>query len=813
MNELFLKLVNMSITAGWIAVAILLLRPLLQKCKFPKWITCLLWALVGIRLVLPVSFESIFSLIPSAQTLPGEILTGNSFDIQTGFDQVDNSINDYLGSHYYEGVTVPADTGVNLIGILSVIWVCGMAAMLVYTVLSYLRLYRRVRVSVQLRDNIYACDHIDTPFILGVFRPKIYLPSGMQQADTVHVIAHELAHLKRHDHIIKPLGFLLLTVYWFNPVLWIAYLFLCRDIELACDEKVIAGMASADKKAYSEALLSCSMQNTLPRHLIAACPLAFGEVGVKKRIQSVLNHKKPAFWVMIAAVILCAVLSVCFLTNPPGMGIDDIEPLGNNIFKNISRVTVIVEEHRHVSDNEPKNRYIIRKLKKVRLEQADESRDESRNRDIQVKLLPGDTTIYLNADCTELWLDDGVKPSFTYRVKNPEVLTKNGMFYEYEPKGIGDTATTVPDFDIEDRDWKMICILNNADGSVLACHPSHSEAYAEAKTVHMILGADGEILSMTDQTNQKTYDFFYSQIRIAPESYQYAIESKQTGESGHATVAFTKYDDGSKVYNMVMSIGEYSIYFEENSDTTVIGSAEQADRIEVYYMDQPVLYDNPTLRLNLSDETFTFNYSNFSSYLAHGHYRVEDDKLICATDDGNNVYQFDILGYANYNAFTGLRFDAEHSSRIPSYRYSSDATESICPVTDGAKFIYTEDAVMVTPTDQLLAEIQLDIDGDGTKELCSLTLGLSQTSAWVPVTLTVSKILDSYTYEVIYKETLRMGGTYVTMEENKDGYLSIYVWDKPLSDPDRAVYSVYDIFLQDGKFTIRQAISEPLKPQ
>ncbi len=813
MTELFLKLLNMSITASWIVPAVLVLRLIFRKTKVPTFVSCLLWVLVGIRLVFPFSFESVISLIPSAQTVSGDILTGNSFSITTGFERIDVPLGDYLDSHYYEGVTVPANAGFDLMRFFCVIWLCGIAAMLLYTVISYIRLYRRVRVSVKSEDNIYLCDAIDTPFILGVFRPRIYLPSGMCDQAAAYVIAHEKAHLSRYDHLIKPFAFLLLSVYWFNPVLWVAYLFLCRDIELACDEKVIKAMGPEDKKAYSEALLSCSIQNTLPRRLISACPLAFGEVGVKKRIVSVLNYKKPAFWVVVSALILSAVLSICFLTDPPGMGIDDIEPLGNNIFKNISRVTVIVEEHRHVSDNEPKNRSIIRKLKRVRLEQLDHSRDESRNRDIEVKLLPGDTTIYLNADCTELWLDDGVKPSVTYRIKNPEVLTKNGMFYEYEPKGIGDTAITVPSFAIEDRGWKMICILNNADGSVLACHPSHSEAYPEAKTIHMILGADGEILTLTDQTNQKTYDLIYSQISIDPESWLYEVESKQTGGSGHATVAFTKYDDGSKVYNMVLSIGEYSIYFEENSDTTVIGSAEQVDRIEVYYMDQPVLYDNPTLRLNLSDETFTFNYSTFSSYLAYGHFEVKDDKLICTTDDGNNAYQFDILGYASYNAFTGLRFDAEHSSKIPSYRYSSDAAESICPVTDGAKFIYTEDAVMVTPADQLLAEIQCDIDGDGAKEQCSLTLGLSQTSAWVPVTLTVSKILDSYTYEVIYKETLRMGGTYVTMEENKDGYLSIYVWDKPLDDPDRAVYSVYDIFLQDGKFTIRQAISEPLKQE
>ncbi len=310
MSEIFLKLVNMSITASWLVLAVVVLRLVFKKA--PKFIHCIMWALVGIRLVLPFSIESIFSLIPSAQTIPNELLTENSFDINTGINFVDDRVNDYLGSHYYEGVTVPTDNGYDVMSILAVVWLVGIAAMLVYTLVSYLRIYKRVSASICVKENTFICDDIDTPFILGVFRPKIYLPSSMSEADAEYVIAHEKAHLKRFDHLWKPLGFSLLAVYWFNPVLWLAYFLLCRDIEFACDQKVIRELGLEIKKPYSDALINCSV----PRKMLAACPLAFGETSVKSRIKSVLSFKKPAVWIIIAAALAVSVAAVCLLTNP-----------------------------------------------------------------------------------------------------------------------------------------------------------------------------------------------------------------------------------------------------------------------------------------------------------------------------------------------------------------------------------------------------------------------------------------------------------------------------------------------------------------
>ena len=341
MEALFLKLINMSVTASWLVLAVVILRTLLKKA--PKVITVFLWALVGIRLVCPFSFESVLSLIPSAETLPNDILTTKTPAVDSGIPFLNQAVNPIIsGSLAPEvGYSVNPMQVVAFIG--AVIWLIGIAAMLIYAIVSYIRIYRQVREGVLQDGNIYVCDRISAPFILGVFSPKIYLPSDIDKQDAEFVIAHERAHLKRRDHLIKPLGFLLLTVYWFNPVMWIAYILLCRDIELACDEKVIKTMGIEIKKPYSEALINCG----LPRRVIAACPLAFGEVGVKSRIKSVLNYKKPAFWVVIVALALCVVLPIVFLTNP-------ISATVNNII-NEKNYTITSQEKYNITLTVPKS--------------------------------------------------------------------------------------------------------------------------------------------------------------------------------------------------------------------------------------------------------------------------------------------------------------------------------------------------------------------------------------------------------------------------------------------------------------------------
>lgn len=311
-GEAFLKLFNLSITAGWLIMAVMVVRLLLKKA--PKWISCVLWAIVAVRLLFPIDIKSPFSLIPSAETIPVESIYSSDpsiadnpyyYQFQSGIFTLDRELSPMMMD-----TSGPALRG--NISLFAGIWIIGMLLLLAHALISFLRLHKKVREAIPLRDNIRLCDAVKSPFILGFFRPLVYLPSGMDEGRIEYVLAHEQAHIKRRDHWWKPLGYLLLTVYWFHPLVWAAYILLSRDIELACDESVIKGMDMIGKKAYSETLVSYSMQ----RRMIIACPLAFGEVGVKKRVKTILKYKKPAFWIIIAAVVACAALAVGFLTNP-----------------------------------------------------------------------------------------------------------------------------------------------------------------------------------------------------------------------------------------------------------------------------------------------------------------------------------------------------------------------------------------------------------------------------------------------------------------------------------------------------------------
>ena len=311
MAAVFLKLLNLSISASWLVLAVLVLR-LGSKCS-PKWMNVLLWGIVALRLVLPFSIESALSLIPSAETVsPAVVQFDPAPTITSGVSVIDNAVNPSLSEHFaaVPGMSVnPLYVWTEIAGW---VWLIGLGAMLLYALVSYLRLRRRVSVSLPIRENIYLCDAISSPFILGIVKPRIYLPSGLDEVQRQNVLAHEQAHLARYDHWWKPLGFALLAVYWFNPLLWLAYALLCRDIELACDERVIRTMDASAVKTYSTVLLACSM----PHKAVISCPLAFGEVGVKERVRNALHYKKPAFWIVAVSAIVCIAVAVCFLTNP-----------------------------------------------------------------------------------------------------------------------------------------------------------------------------------------------------------------------------------------------------------------------------------------------------------------------------------------------------------------------------------------------------------------------------------------------------------------------------------------------------------------
>ena len=301
MSALFLKIMNLSITASWLILAIILIRPIMKKV--PKWIQCALWILVAVRLVCPFSIESMFSLIPSSEPIP------QSIEMERLPAQITNPVVE-------KNLTTVVSASVNpmqiLITGLSYLWVLGIIVMLGYAIFSYFRLKRLTRVLVEIGDNIRACDEVKSPFILGVLKPVIYVPSGYEGETLDYVLLHEKAHLRRHDNLWKPLGYVLLAIYWFNPLCWAAYILLCSDIEMACDEKVVRELDREGKAAYSQALLNCSF----PQKRIVVSPLGFGEVGVKQRVKSVLNYRKPSLVVIVFGIAMVIIVAVLFLTNP-----------------------------------------------------------------------------------------------------------------------------------------------------------------------------------------------------------------------------------------------------------------------------------------------------------------------------------------------------------------------------------------------------------------------------------------------------------------------------------------------------------------
>lgn len=321
MTGIFLKLVSMSIAASLLILVIMALRLLLKRA--PKSIICALWALVGIRLLCPFSWQSHLSLVPE-KVASGSLVSDFADSFVDSFVERDIS--------YYEvtvkGEASAPETAENiLVPVLTAIWLLGAFILWLYAVLSCIRLRRRVSEGVRQSYRVWLCDRIDTPFILGIVRPRIYLPSSLCQAQLAPVLAHENAHLKRRDHWWKPLGYALLTLYWFNPFCWAAYILLCRDIEMACDERVIRDMNAEEIKYYAKTLLACSVS----RRTIAACPLAFGEVEVKERVRKVLHYKRPAFWLILAALAACIAAAVCFLTNPFGSGEEGEVPDEENL--------------------------------------------------------------------------------------------------------------------------------------------------------------------------------------------------------------------------------------------------------------------------------------------------------------------------------------------------------------------------------------------------------------------------------------------------------------------------------------------------
>lgn len=319
MADVFIKTLNMGIAASWLILAVVVLRILLKRA--PKRFRLLLWAVVGLRLVLPVSIESALSLIPSTQTLPEDVMYAAAPELNTGIAALNDAINPAFTAAFAPEPAASANPLQVLLPAASVIWLAGAAVMLLWALVSWLRLRRRVAEAVRLEGNVFESERVASPFVLGLIRPRIYLPFGLDEGAREQVLTHERAHIARGDHVIKPLGWLILAVYWYNPLVWLAYALFCRDIELACDERVIRRLPVSGRADYSQALLDLSR----PHHGVGACPLAFGESAVKCRVKSVLTYKRPAFWLIMLAAVLCIGAAVCFLTDPKAEADDSVQ--------------------------------------------------------------------------------------------------------------------------------------------------------------------------------------------------------------------------------------------------------------------------------------------------------------------------------------------------------------------------------------------------------------------------------------------------------------------------------------------------------
>ncbi len=309
MEQLFIGVLNNAITVSALIVAVIIVRALGKK--MPKWIACTLWMIVAVKLVVPIQFESALSLMPSGKPIPTNIAMETNPQINSGIGSFDKAVNPVIERSFLANPIASVNPLQIVIHIAGAVWLAGVIVMLTYAVTTYMLIRKRVSTSVKIDSKVYECDDISDSFILGTISPKVYIPSSLSKGARQYILKHEFAHLSRYDHLWKPLGFLILSVYWFNPLCWIAYVLLCRDIEYACDEKVTENIENGEKAEYCRILL----ENSMPRKMVAACPLAFGGTDVKNRIKNVVNYKKPAFWITLVSVMACAVVGVCFATS------------------------------------------------------------------------------------------------------------------------------------------------------------------------------------------------------------------------------------------------------------------------------------------------------------------------------------------------------------------------------------------------------------------------------------------------------------------------------------------------------------------
>lgn len=827
-GEIFLNFLNISITASWLVFAVLLARLLLKKS--PKWVNCLLWAIVALRLLVPFNIESNFSLVPSRETIPvSEIYAPQSVggsqtfapEVDSGFQVVDSVIQPTIS----ETSTQPVLQ--SNVSIIACIWLVGIIAMLVYALVSFLRIKKSISQAMRVQDNIYICDNIATPFILGIVKPKIYLPASLYKEDVLYVIDHEKSHIKRLDHLWKPLGFLVLTLYWFNPVMWVAYIYLCKDIELACDEKAIKDFDIQAKKEYSNALINCSSQ----RRLVSACPLAFGETGVKNRIRSVLSYKKPAFWVIIISLILCIVLSVGFLTSPV-VGVPAVmEEKGYNIISQRDAAIYLNIPKSVFNDDIYTEKGQLFREGEVKAFDYNGTDNSVSQTDIYLtSARVQNDDVYLSFKFSYEKLQDcgiiytgyttiGEKHTQTVAVRDINSLIIDGEHY-YEDECVVRTGTTQTskgetEFSVKLSKEAFLKAQKQIRFDVFCTRIAY-----EKKGLYKNIDADLERFvekTILEQAkNYSTEDKYYcagfipfktekqkDNIKIyaliQPSSFKNVegvLELDGLDSAIPATITVKKGDEGYSLVDYwclesnntskhsqvaahfpkeLWEKGDNGInyYYDVLHEKNLVKAEQYFSKEFKDYVGKYVYYGSeehvkPSLLLKENGEAI-FNISSYSSFMPVGTYNIADGVLTLVTYDGLKAYTFNVTE-------KGFEFDAHNSSSLPTYNNPS-STGKYNPVLNKAVFIaehivgqnsYFNATILDVSADQILVEPFPDeaVSKSANKIYVSL-------SGWVHSVLPMVGDKITVCYDGMLQETFpaKVGNTiavYKITEERED---------------------------------------------
>lgn len=698
MQALFLEILNMSLTSAYVIAVIMIIRLMVRK--LPKKYSYWLWSAAAFRLCCPLSFQSVLSIfnfgffdMSRAQSESGarlEYVADNIGyqeipQVSVGIPYANTLINNVLPEAHPSESVNPMQI---VLTVSAVLWAVGVVLMLICGIVSYIKIRRSMSTAMKLEGNIYQSDKISSPFILGIFKPKIYIPFGIYGETLRYVLIHEKYHIKRFDHIVKIAAYLILSVHWFNPMCWAAFILMGTDMEMSCDEKVLASEDNI-RKEYSTSLLSFATSGRFP----SPGPIAFGETGVRSRIKNALRFKKPKLWAGIVAVTVCVAVAVVCVSNPMFMRITDINDAGDyeKIFDEIYSITVINSRGSQFLKEEDEISRVVEVLESLKISRDNISRNENRNKVNSVMICDNENDknplfIYFNEDFSQLWINDGVKPSFTYKVKNPEemsVFSQYGTLLTAEnikavEQKLKTDKVSLFDFFIKDDILIAGCSYEGKLGfAVFMQNENGGYELEEARRYEELITRTSDKSMATSYFIKQPHDYM---VIMSNNPDFHRVETKgdlnvKMYAKGCPTMLVIdmsglKNSESGFTYSFLDSSGK-DIGFPSEGEEYPKGGTET---VYVYHSGNELV--DPALTLD--NGKFQFNWSLFSSYIARGSYKTVGDMLILETDDGVNTYFFRIEENA-------IVFDASQSSKIPSYKYHSGA-EPLPAVPDGATF-------------------------------------------------------------------------------------------------------------------------------